>query len=909
MKVQTQRRMVKRLIPAIKLIGSDFEDFGGKLLDHLLKIQLEHSGVNFLGLPVSRVLDSTSDDGAVVAQYSAETDYFAAGMQKASDDIAKALARRPDTKRILLIAAEEKRPIVADDFKKKVLQEDWMKGRSIGIFGAQNIAAWIIRKLLFNDAAIEELSEYLPELAQMRDEAASDLLFPKLPARHSPRPTITAEIGRRLAANPCLVLTGIGGCGKSEAATAFGVDAAKNYDLRIWLESDEFEGAAGLKALPLMRGGTKRNIATLLKRQRCLLVIDDPPGAVLQDELAALCGPGSHVLVTAREIIPGDYRVPELTGGEAHAILDEAVAQHCPAPIFEIIWSTVGGHPLSFALMNAAVRNGATWEDIELDCQAVGQLADRQQRLADRLLNRYQELLKGELSVFEWAGQPECDYGFLRRAILPVGIRKLNERALTASDLPSTVRLHDVVFASLSSLDWWSAKRRSHLSDLLELYLTEKSELNDLSFRTAALSLRKRLRTLLEAGDRRPAFVLAVLAVTSPEGSEALDVDDPVQQAVRLSAAGRPIDPLLLRTTIETFEWKYLRTKQVGQCEATAFATSGLLLFDALEKIPGLTPRQRAEIRHHRGKALAWIGRRDEAWREFETVLASDVPLDASRLQLMRSYKHANENDKAIALGEEVINAAKANPGAVAPSVLLAVMQDMPWRVEVARSRILWPCQDFIVDTIVENASAGAEQAYKTLAAVARFWSKEAPDVLHGVLEAIPKPDMDRFEDDETRNGFADVMFEYGRSRVADGSDALSLALALFESATKSSPFNLQRKAELLIVMGRASEAESILRARKDLETSGWIQRLLALALFRQGSLQEALVWIDSAFQDSKCQSHFHEFWEHRYEIRTALGKSDATEDLDKACSLAPYGPIRARLEATLASLAADVNG
>jgi len=241
MKVQTQRRMVQQLIPAIKLIAGDFEDFGGKLLDHLLQTQLEHSGLNFLGFPVSRVLDSTSDDGAVVAQYSAESNYFDSGMHKASGDIAKALARRPDAKRILLIAAEEKRPIVADDFKKKVLQEDRMKGRSIGIFGAQNIGAWIVRKLLFNDAAIEDLSEYLPELAQMRDETARDLLFPKLPARHSPRPTVNAEIGRRLATIPCLVLTGIGGCGKSEAATAFGLDAAKNYDLRIWLESDEFK--------------------------------------------------------------------------------------------------------------------------------------------------------------------------------------------------------------------------------------------------------------------------------------------------------------------------------------------------------------------------------------------------------------------------------------------------------------------------------------------------------------------------------------------------------------------------------------------------------------------------------------------------------------------------------------------
>jgi len=908
MKIQTQRRMVQRLIPAIKLIAGDFEDFGGRLLDHLLQTGLEHSGVNFLGLPVSRVLDSTSDDGAVVAQYSAESDYFAAGMEKASGDITKALARRPNAKRILLIAAEEKRPIVADNFKKQVLQEDRMKGRSIGIFGAQNIAAWIVRKLLFNDAAIEELSEYLPELAQMRDEAASDLLFPELHARHSPRPTVNAEIGRRLAASPCLVLTGIGGCGKSEAATAFGVGEAKNYDLRIWLEPDEFNGAAALKALPLVRGGTKRNIATLLKRQRCLLVIDDPSGAIVQADLVALCGPGSHVLVTAREITPDEYRLPELTREEAQAILAGSVAQPCPARVFETTWATVGGHPLSFALMNAAARNGATWEDIELDCQTIGRLADPQQQLADRLLSRYRRVLKDELSLFEWAGQPGCDYGFLRKAILPAGIRKLNDRALTASDLPSTVRLHDVVFASLSSLDWWSAEHRSRWNDVLERYLAETSELNDLSFRTAAFSLRDRLHALVKAGDRRSAFVLALLEITSPEGSEALDLDDPVQQAAELSAADRPIDSLLLRTIIETFEWRYLRLKQVGRDEATAFAKGGLPLFDDLGRIPGLTPRQRSEIRHHRGKALAWIGLRDDAWKEFEAVLASDAPLDASRLQLMRGYKYAKENDKAIALGEEVMNAAEAEPNAVSPSVLLAVMQDMPWRVEMARTRVLWPRQELIVRTIVENAVAGVEQAYKTLASVARFWSKEAPDVLDRVLQAIPKSDMERFEDDETRNGFADVMFEYGRSRGPAGREALKLALELFEGATKSSPFNVQRKAELLIVMGRAPEAVTILRAREDLETNGWIQRLLALGLLGQRP-DEALVWIDRALEDARCQSHFHEFWEHRYEIRTALGESDAIEDLRTACSLAPAGPIKGCLEAVLKTLTAGANG
>jgi hypothetical protein len=40
MKIQSQRQMINRMIPATKLIAGDFKEFGGKFLDHLLKIPL-----------------------------------------------------------------------------------------------------------------------------------------------------------------------------------------------------------------------------------------------------------------------------------------------------------------------------------------------------------------------------------------------------------------------------------------------------------------------------------------------------------------------------------------------------------------------------------------------------------------------------------------------------------------------------------------------------------------------------------------------------------------------------------------------------------------------------------------------------------------------------------------------------
>ena len=62
------------------------------------------------------------------------------------------------------------------------------------------------------------------------------------------------------------------------------------------------------------------------------------------------------------------------------------------------------------------------------------------------------------------------------------------------------------------------------------------------------------------------------------------------------------------------------------------------------------------------------------------------------------------------------------------------------------------------------HANAGYDQAYKTLAAVARWWSQEAPEVLARVLVAIPALSAERVDDDDARFTFGDILFEASRA-------------------------------------------------------------------------------------------------------------------------------------------------
>lgn len=281
--------------------------------------------------------------------------------------------------------------------------------------------------------------------------------------------------------------------------------------------------------------------------------------------------------------------------------------------------------------------------------------------------------------------------------------------------------------------------------------------------------------------------------------------------------------------------------------------------------------------------------------------MAGPCPLDATRLQLIRLYKRIGEFAAAAHLGEEVLTAAEGT-GDVPPSVLLAVIQDLPWREASVRAQLLWPKQAFIEQTIVSHANAGYDQAYKTLAAVARWWSQEAPDVLARVLAAIPAMSAERVNDDEDRFALGDILFEASRASDTRARETQTLALSFFEAEVEPRDFHVQRHAELLLDMGRAAEAEPMLKAHRQFESSCWIHRLMARARLAQDDARAALIWINRALADTKGISRHDEFLELRYEIRRALGDAEALDDLRAAIGLAAEGPRRGRLQLKLAA-------
>ncbi|MGY4281249.1 signal recognition particle GTPase [Bradyrhizobium sp. LM2.7] len=152
-------------------------------------------------------------------------------MAKADGDLRKALNRKPSARDIFLLSGQRKRPQVAQEFESAVRTWPEMEGKTLHLWGAEEIATQLIEKLIFSDTVVQRLAPYLPELQRLRDEEAVSRLVPAPDRRRIIRPDVDADISRRLSQSPVVTISGVAGLGKSAAAAAYATDHEDQYDL------------------------------------------------------------------------------------------------------------------------------------------------------------------------------------------------------------------------------------------------------------------------------------------------------------------------------------------------------------------------------------------------------------------------------------------------------------------------------------------------------------------------------------------------------------------------------------------------------------------------------------------------------------------------------------------------------
>lgn len=907
MEAQKRTLYIDQLAKEISLIGQPFEIFGGLFLRLVLNVPVGSQGVNAGGFPVAGVVDGVSADGLIAAEYSAEKGYFTSSMAKARKDLEHVLRKAPSAREIYLVAGSKKRPQIAQKFVDAVMNSPPLQGRVLHLLGAEEIATSIVDQGLFSDDIVLKMSSYLPSLTKFADEEAAQALVPMPDARRLSRPQVDKHLDDLLSLQKCIVISGMAGTGKSDTAAALAHRNRSQYQTVIWLAGADVQTIEKLSAVAISRIGELRNVTGLLKHQRCLLIIDDASESLRIESLATLCAPGSNIVVTRRAASEGAYRLPLMSQDETLTLVNRDV-EHCPPEVFPKIWEAVGGHALTINLINAAVAEGTTWDDIELDCRAPGILDSNGQTLADILLGRLRAAVQSPLSVFQWAGQPNVDAELLKTLTAPSAIRLVQKHGLVAADRPNVVRLHDVVFNSLSVQPWWTDQERAAITEKVCDYLGHTASKTGLSFWSAAVNLHRRIQHLVNCGESHPAFIYAIALVWSPAEVQPALLGDPVKLAGLVRAGTAPTPIITTMALLETVEKLYLCDKITGTQYAQDQLTLRMPMFDELENAPGLMLKQRSEILHHKGKALNRLEQKSEALRIFRSVMAGEHPLAESEVQIMRLLRHrtAEEKVEASRIVERILCAAEsAEP--VSHSVLFAAVEHAAW---LGRGDLLLRYERTVEKWLVEAALREMPQAVQTLSSIARYLSREAPVFLSRLLGKIPRPLIDDIPQSDKRFDWGDTLLEASRTAGDSALRLQSEALVYFESLPPK-PFHQQRHAELLLLMNRPVEAKQLLEVRGDLASAPFVQRLMALAEHQMGNPNEALFWMSKAFEnlEPKHEKFRCVFHEHRFDFMSAIEGVDPEPELIAAIALSEAGQEQQRLNLKLARYHEQVGG
>ncbi|WP_217632640.1 hypothetical protein [Marinobacter sp. AC-23] len=262
-----------------------------------------------------------SEDGSLVVEASIVQKYFSGAMTKPWGDLDHTLSLAPRAQDIYLLSSQRAQTGVIEAMVNTALQQTRMNGRHLHLMDSRSIAEAIIDTLMLRDDAIDDLAQHLPVLADIRDDHPASLRAPPISALYVPNNAVDTELDRRLEKTACVEIGGIGGIGKSQAAAACLLRNECYFEYRFWVSGRDIDGVERLSSVPVQRGGAERNVSALLRRNRTFLVIDNASPSLAVDQLAALCGLNSRILITRQTPSPGAFAMPTMEETLARELL------------------------------------------------------------------------------------------------------------------------------------------------------------------------------------------------------------------------------------------------------------------------------------------------------------------------------------------------------------------------------------------------------------------------------------------------------------------------------------------------------------------------------------------------------------------------------------------------------------
>ncbi|MBF0876437.1 hypothetical protein HKD21_06220 [Gluconobacter cerevisiae] len=812
---ELHRRFVRDLLEDLQGVsGASLEKLLKPIWDKMAGATVQANGLNLQGAPVSGALDALWPDGSA-SEASSDKDFFNSTEAKLRHDIRHLRRAAPHIRHWRIFSTRHAGP-TARTRQSKRRARYLALGVTIDVYAGQDIADYIVKECLLDDVIIERIAPILPNLRRINEQYAASQRVPDLDRAFCGRKDEIDAVKGRLDNDRCVVISGMGGIGKTELTCAVAHAVRDQYEQIIWVDAADLKDAIELDAFDVRSNGYKLNVIGILRTQSALVVLDNVTVDLDLDALAAKCGPASNVLLTSQVAWGADpLKLEELSEIDAKEVLSAGAPTPCPSTVLKEVFDAVGAHPLLLRILNGLVRDEqVAWEELVEECAYLpSAIDDRRQTVAQRIVRRNLAVLGSRLAPFLWAGSATLDSLLAKRIMGKSGIIDLERWAFLMRSQEGTERLHDIVYASAKALSTEIPIAEQDLRAKLEKLLRAAIDPKKVDFVRVARRHSALLTRLLterpEAGILRYAYLhSAAPCDLNPEliGDPATDAEGSVNGPERE----------WVLSVVEAIEISYRNMRDRGEKQAAKHELEGRMpTFDHLERRVGSSSPSLTTIRHHRAKSLLKLGRVQEAKASFEKLIENDPVAYPSMLQLARLL--TDESDRAKTLLFNIIEAEQSEPGSVQISTLIELLATMRRGHLQQFSREMTNRYGVFMAQMIKAATwSGESQPVRAFAAFGPDWAYSQPELFLEIFEEINLGDPSSSEDDDERVAVGRICIAAAKmlvrlGKAAEAKAEIKRALSFFVALRRVSPFASVHYADAALMDGDPARAGGIL--------------------------------------------------------------------------------------------------
>lgn len=751
-----KKRIIKGLIDEINCLDpTELELVGHSVIEIIENSRMIHHGINKDYKPSGYTVDTFSNDSTVIGEYSTDSNYFTnvgtkenakkgtkdnPKFEKIENDITHAFNHKLPNgpEKIYLITNQEEPPLFRQNFNKTQVSQS--HGQIVTIYDARELAKIIYKQSTDNSNTALFYRNFFPGFSQNFDNYE---YYGKIPARcekHCSDQNIINIIKQYYSTNKNIcTLYGLSGSGKTQAAIDFIHHDGNSFENYIWIAGEDWKPDTSLSAIQRSRGGISINVAGIFNSTKTILVIDSIQRGIDKDifqELEVGFAKGGIVLCTSQVTVPGSplyLSIPTLSKEVAIEILGED--SNVLSEICERFVEACRFSPLILATARKIIElqdvpRNDLYNEILLHPEDVDQCDGTS--IMRRILGRLEQGNQDALVKIANSGLSTHDFNFLRHFIGNNRLVNLQRFAiLKSTSTPGVMSVHDLICKAVQS-----EINGSTLAQEIERYIERYTgEMMPSVLREIHLGAKQIHEEHMRRANHEPDWL--TYALLQSNGDIRMGIHEQIY-AKGINSSSNLATVMCIIDAKESYAYT-IEDQEQRKAYYMQCADEYLRAFQA-----SADDKIKAELLHHRGKALRRYGQLDEALDCFTQLHSFEPKWHATYGQIAHLGITQNVGSRIKKEGEKAMCALLSD--------MLASESTVPLRVSMAAFARLRSYRN-IIDKISSNsddvkklanilamsALEGLDQFYEAFVSFTSIFGYHYSSICVELAEALPE--------------------------------------------------------------------------------------------------------------------------------------------------------------------------